>query len=70
MDMRKHATTDQPTVYAVPTTSLSLVGYADNTTCTVCTPCWIHAQPRREVAESLERSLVEHADVWADLAER
>jgi hypothetical protein len=70
IDTRQHANAEQPPIFGQPTTVFFGMQVIENREMTFMTPTPREQRPlpRQEVIESLERSLREHGDIWAELA--
>jgi len=71
MDIRQDANAGQPKTFANPTTAFFAAEHlllAPDVTVAALASHERRSGVRRSVVESLERSLTEHADVWAELA--
>lgn len=71
IDVRQYANAEQSAIFAEPTTDFFGMQLFLLDREAVSLEQVSHEQPselRREVIESLERSLVEYGDVWAELA--
>ncbi len=69
--MRQYANTGQPEIFRRATTdffAMHDIAISRGITMTAPAPHRRHALPRPQVVESLERSLMEHGETWAELA--
>jgi hypothetical protein len=71
MDTRQYANSEQATGFAPSTTDffgMQLLQMDRDVALRTLAPRGQYAVPRQEFVESLERSLREHGDIWAELA--
>lgn len=71
IDTRQYANSEQVTAFGSSTTDffgMQLLQMNRDVTLVTSVPRGQYAVPRQEFVESLERSLREHGDIWAELA--